>query len=100
MEENVLQLGGNIELSGFSGLDGGAMIVLKKIIGNYVSKMNNQVSKLEKVSITMKVVHDNKFELKAKLVDNGNALHSSAVDRNIYVAVDSALKSIMSQIAK
>jgi hypothetical protein len=34
MEDNVLQLGGNIELSGFSNLEGGAMIVLKKIIGN------------------------------------------------------------------
>ena len=100
MEDNVLQLGGNIELSGFSGLDGGAMIVLKKIIGNYVNKMSHQTTNLEKVSITMKTVHENKYELKAKILHNGTAVNGSAIDRNIYVAVDTALKSIMTQISK
>ena len=33
--DDTMQLGGNIELSGFSGVDGASMIVLKKIIGNY-----------------------------------------------------------------
>jgi len=32
-----LQLGGNINLSGFKEIDSGSMVVLKKIVGNYES---------------------------------------------------------------
>ena len=57
MEDEVLQLGGNIELSGFSELDGGVMIVLKKIIGNYAKRMSEKASDFEKLSMNMKLVH-------------------------------------------
>lgn len=100
MEDNVLQLGGNIELSGFSRLDGGAMIVLKKIVGNYAKRMSNVAEKFEQLSLTMKTVHDNQFELHAKMLDNGKAVTSSITDRNLFVAVDSALKKIMNEISK
>lgn len=98
MDEDVLQLGGNIELSGFKGLDGGIMIVLKKIIGNYAKKMSDRSENFEKLSLTMKPVHENKYELHAKLIDNGKAHTSSVIDRNLFVAVDSSLKSIMNSI--
>lgn len=97
MEDN-LQLGGNIELSGFSGLDKGVMIILKKIIGNYARKMSDMSKRFEQLSLRMKTVHDNKYELHAKLIDNGKAIASSAVEHNIFVAVDSSLKKIMHEI--
>lgn len=102
MDEDLLQLGGNIELSGFREIEGGAMIILKKIIGNYAKKMADKSENFEKLSLTVKSVHETeknkKFELHAKLVDNGKAHTSSAVDRNIFVAVDSSLKSIMNSL--
>lgn len=100
MEEETLQLGGNIELSGFSGLDGGTMIVLKKIVGNYARKMSEKASKFERLGLTMKTVHDNQFEMHAKLLDKGSAITSSVTERNLFVAVDSALKKIMNKISK
>jgi len=100
MEDNVLQLGGNIELSGFSNLEGGAMIVLKKIIGNYAKRMSTVTKNFEKLSLTMKTVHDNQFELHGKLIDNGSAVTSSVTERNLFVGVDSALKKIMNEISK
>ncbi|MBW2996160.1 hypothetical protein KY332_02535 [Candidatus Woesearchaeota archaeon] len=100
MEEEVLQLGGNIELSGFSSLEGGAMIVLKKIIGNYARKMSDKVNNFEKLSITMKTVHGNQFETHAKLMDNGKPVNSSVTERNVFVAVDTALKKIMNEISR
>ncbi|MBR9691262.1 hypothetical protein GOV06_00590 [Candidatus Woesearchaeota archaeon] len=100
MEEDVLNLGGNIELSGFSSLDGGTMIVLKKIVGNYARKMSDQAGNFEKLSINMKTVHDNQFEMHAKMLDNGKAVNSSVTDRNLFVAVDSALKKIINEISK
>jgi len=103
MDEDLLQLGGNIELSGFREIEGGAMIILKKIIGNYAKKMADKSNNFEKLSLTVKSVHETeksqKFELHAKLLDNGKAHTSSAVDRNIFVAVDSSLKAIMNSLS-
>jgi len=100
MEDDLLQLGGNIELSGFSKLEGGAMIVLKKIVGNYAKRMSTVAKNFEKLSLTMKTVHDNQYELHAKMLDNGSAVTSSITERNLFVAVDSALKKIMNKISK
>ncbi len=99
MEQDTLQLGGSIELSGFGSIDRGMMIILKKIIGNHARKLSDMSSNFEKLSIRMKTVHDNKFELHAKLVDNGKVNASSVVDRNLFVAVDSSLKKIMHEIS-
>lgn len=93
--DDVVQLGGNIELSGFSQLDGGTMIILKKIIGNYAKKMSDKSKNFEKLSLHVKKVHENKFELNAKLMDNGQAFTSSSTEYNVFVAVDNALKSVM-----
>ncbi len=100
MEDNVLQLGGNIELSGFSSLEGGAMIVLKKIVGNYARRMTDKAKNFEKLSLTMKTVHDNQYELHAKMIDNGKAVTSSVTERNLFVAIDSALKKVMNEMSK
>ena len=37
--EDTVELGGNIQLNGFSRLDGASMIILKKIVGNYAKKI-------------------------------------------------------------
>ena len=55
---NSIELGGNIELSGFKDVDGGSMVILKKVVGNYVRKMNDMTSKFEKLSLNMKVIHE------------------------------------------
>ena len=99
-EEDILQLGGNIELSGFSELDGGMMIILKKIVGNYAKKMSDHSTDFEKLHVTMKTIHstekNKKFEIKARLHYNGSVVAGDNVDRNVFVAVDNSLKIIMS----
>ena len=97
MEDNILQLGGNIELSGFSNIDGGTMIILKKIIGNYAKRMSGKTENFEKLSLTMKTVHNNQFEVHAKLFDNGQQANAETVDRVLFVAIDNALKKIMNE---
>lgn len=100
MEDKVLQLGGNIELSGFYSLEGGAMVILKKIVGNYAKRMSSKAKNFEKLSLNMKTVHDNQYELHAKMINSGKATTSSVTDRNLFVAVDSALKKIMNEISE
>jgi len=95
--EDLLKLGGSIELSGFSSVDRGAMIILKKIIGNYARKLADTSNSFEALKLRVKKVHDNIYELNCQVIDGGNSVNSSVEDRNIFVAVDSALKKISEQ---
>lgn len=101
--EDFMQLGGNIELSGFSDVDGASMVVLKKIIGNYGRHFSEISGNFEKLSLAIKPVHEpgenKKFEVHGKLISNGKLLASEVTERNLFVAVDSALKKIVSQLS-
>jgi ribosome-associated translation inhibitor RaiA len=97
-DTDSLQLGGNIQLTGFSALDRGQMVVLKKIVGNYAKRLSQISSNFEELSLTMKPVHETEankmYELHAKLMDNGKPIVSEITDRNLFVAIDSVLKKI------
>ena len=56
-DEASIQLGGNIELSGFHELAGSEMIVLKKIVGNYVRHMESLCKSFGGVKDHMKPLH-------------------------------------------
>jgi len=101
--DDIMKLGGNIQLAGFRDIDGASMIVLKKIIGNYVKKMSELSEKFESLHVTMKPIHvkekSEKYEIHAKLLDNGKPVVSEVVDRNLFMAVDSALKKIENELS-
>ena len=101
--DDIMQLGGSIELSGFRGIDGSSMVVLKKIVGNYAKRMSEIAEKFEKLSIIMKPVHETEkselYEIHAKLLNNGKLVVSEVTERNLFVAVDSALKKIISELS-
>ncbi len=104
MEESQdQQLGGNIVLSGFKGMDGGTMIVLKKIIGNYARRFST-VQGFERIQVTMKPVHEvensKKYEVIAKLTYKGETVNAETIDHNIFAAVDDVLKKIENGISK
>lgn len=95
---DTLELGGNIQLTGFSDLDGGKLIVLKKIIGNYAKKLSECCNNFEQLSLTMKHVHETEgskmYELHAKLMNGGSPIVGEASDRNLFIAVDAVLKKV------
>lgn len=102
--DETLELGGNISLTGFSVLEPGMMIVVKKIVGSYAKKFSENVKGFEKLSLTLKPVHEReqegpkKFELNAKLVANGKAYTSSITDRSLFIILDKVLKKIEAQV--
>jgi hypothetical protein len=96
--DDLLKLGGSIELSGFNAVDRGSMVVLKKIIGNYARRMSDSSKGFQALKLRVKIVHDSVYELHCQMIDSGNAVTSSVEDRNVFVAVDSALKKIIEQI--
>lgn len=101
--DDIMQLGGNIELSGFKDIDGASMVVLKKIIGNHVRRMTEISDKFESLKVTMKPVHETekseKYEIHAQLMNDGKPVVSEVVERNLFVAVDDALKKVISEIS-
>ena len=102
MNDESVKLGGNIELTGFRDIDPASMIVLKKIIGNHTKRILELARKMETLHITLKPVHERekseKYEVHAKLLDNGKVYASELTDRNLFVAVDSVLQKIINEM--
>jgi len=98
----MIELGGNIKIAGFKDLDGGTKQIIKKMVGNYTRKLSEVCNKFESLHMTIKPVHAgeevHKYELHAKVMDNGTPLVSEVVNRNLFVAIDAALKKIENNI--
>ena len=102
MEDESIKLGGNIQLTGFRAIDGSSMVVLKKIIGNYAKRISELTKRLEVLHVTLKSVHERekseKYEVHAKIIDDGKVYASEVTDRNLFVAVDIVLRKIVNEI--
>ena len=100
--EDTLSLGGSIELSGFRDIDRGAMVIVKKMVGNYAKTFSEKCKGFEKLSVHMKPVHEvensKKYEFHAMLFDSGNKHAAEDVDRNMFFALDSVLKKLEKMI--
>lgn len=100
----MIELGGNITLSGFKDLDHAELIVVKKVVGSYARRMSDTDKKFESLTVTMKEVHktpkNQKYEIHSKMMSKGNPATSEVVDRNLFVALDSSLKKIIAEISK
>jgi len=99
----MIELGGNIKLVGFKdNVDGGTMIILKKMIGNFVKKVQEKDDKFKEITVTLKKVHETegskKFELKCKL-DADRMYNSEITDRNLLFAFDKVLKKVESEMS-
>jgi ribosome-associated translation inhibitor RaiA len=97
MEESF-ELGGNIRLTGFSGLEPGNMSIIKKMVGNYAKKISENVENFEELSLTMKKVHNNAYEIHGKVNANKGPFTSVETDNNLFFAMDNVLKNILQQI--
>jgi hypothetical protein len=64
--------------------------------------MSDIAENFEKLTVTMKKVGSggNKFEIQAKMIDNGKPYASEVTDFNLFFTLDKALSQIMNQISK
>jgi hypothetical protein len=102
VDESV-SLGGNIELIGFKQVSLADVLVVKKLVGHYTRKIQERSQNFEKIQIFLKEIHkidDNaKHEIHVKVLDNGKALNTEIVDKNLFIALDSALKKALAAIS-
>lgn len=90
---DMIELGGNITLRGFDRIDGGSMIILKKIIGNYARTFSDNLKGFEKVNVTLRSSGDSYVTL-AEVVNNGRSTSSEISDRNVFFCVSRALEKV------
>ena len=96
------ELGSNVQLTGFRDIDSSSMAILKKNIGNHIKRISELTKNMEELRITLKPIHERekseKYELHAKVVDDGKVYASEVVDRNLFVAVDSVLNKLVNEL--
>jgi len=96
--EDKIELGGNINLSGFKDIPKAEMIVIKKIVGSYARKFSDNLEGYESLSMNLKSIHktegSEKFEVHCKLIYKGKIETSEITERNVFVAVDAVLKKV------
>ena len=102
MDNKSINLGGNIELTGFRDIDSSTMAILKKRLDNYSKRIGELTKKLDMIHITLKPVHERekseKYELHAKIIDGGKVYTSEVTERNLFVAFDAVLKKIVNEL--
>jgi ribosome-associated translation inhibitor RaiA len=101
MEENAVDLGGNIRLNGFSEVDGGSMIIIKKLVGSFVKKVSDRNDRFQRISVSMKKIHgieeSKKFEISANLVADKH-YNAEVTHQNLMFAIDKVLKKIEAEM--
>ena len=93
----MIELGGNIKLDGFESLDHATLIVVKKVVGNYARKINDNIGNFQELNINLIANNKETCELKAKLINENNEFNSEVVDKNLFFALDKALAKIMKE---
>lgn len=100
--DKSIKLGGDIQLTGFRDLDSSSMDVLKKIIASHAKRIGELAKRLEILHITLKPVHERekseKYEVHAKIIDDGKVYASEITDRNLFAAIDNVLKKIVNEM--
>ncbi|MGM5482901.1 MAG: hypothetical protein ACQESF_05540 [Nanobdellota archaeon] len=99
----MIELGGNITLSGFRELDRDTMVIVKKVVGSYVRKFSEKDPEFKSISITLKKIHEREsseiYEIKAQLVAS-KQYNSECSDRNLMFCIDKVLKKIENSMAE
>lgn len=86
-----LYLGGNIELVDADNLDRGALVVVKKIVGNYARRFSERG--LERLSVSFK---DSGVSVAA--LAGGRELNADSSHENVFFSIDKALREIERQL--
>lgn len=93
-----LKLGGNIILAGFS-LEPIEMIVVKKIIGNYVKKISEKTD-YQDIKITLRQTEKAQsflHEVEVSAKTSAGILAAEAINHNLYTALSEALEKVYNQ---
>ncbi len=90
----MIELGGNIKLDNFEGLEPALLIVVKKVVGNYTKKISEAFADFKEIEISLVDKESNKIAVR---LTADKEYTSEASDKNLFFALDKALSIIMKQ---
>lgn len=91
VEEETLLLGNNIHLAGFKEVDPSRMVVVKKIVGNYVRKFEERYPEFHEIKIHLKKIHASGFEVQVDALIGSEHQNGEVTEYNLFFALDKAL---------
>ena len=79
------------------------MIVVKKIVGNYVRKIEGMCKGFSGLKLRIKPLHQTgdeikKFELHGQVLDGGEVYPAGVVENNLFVGVDAVMKKLLNEM--
>ena len=87
----MIELGGNIKLEGFDNIEPSKLVVIKKIVGNFVKNLEAE----NKVSLTLTLSEQNpEFKIDAALTINEKNKTSSVTEKNLFFALNNVLTKL------
>ena len=92
----MIELGGSITLDGFSDRDYAELIVVKKIVGRYARQLSDAYSGFQSLGVRLEAGEPHIVNVTCNLETRKAEAKKS--DRNLFVALDSALKDITKRL--
>lgn len=91
----MMELGGNIKLDGFHDVDPSTLIIVKKIVGNYARRMQEETTLKE--LLLQRIPTPTNILINAKLITHTSNCDASASDVNLFFAINTALATVFSK---
>jgi len=98
--EEEFKLGGNIALVGFESLDDANIIIVKKLVGTYVKKMNNH-GKYKEMRLSLRQhAHGKSFkhEVEGLAIFEEGRFESSITEWNLFTAVSQVCDKLLEAV--
>ena len=89
-----MELGNSIELIDFKDIGRDRFVVIKKVVGNFVKKLQDRNSGFEKLSLHLKNIHGSEHEIIGKMISSGKTYHSEVINYNLFYALNEILKKL------
>ncbi len=98
---DVEVLGNKIKVAGLSELKRDEIIVLKKLLGRHVNKIETTYENLKEVKITHKLVHNSKHELHINATfSDGQTVNVESINNNLFIALNDVFNALESELRR
>ena len=91
-KNRMIELGGNIKLGGFEGLEPAKLIVVKKMVGNYAKRIVENSGEFKELILELK--QESYYYLSARLVKD-REYNAEVSDKNLFFAIDKVMSKLI-----
>ncbi len=90
----MIKLGGNISLEGFETLDRSELLIIKKLVGNYIHDLQEKISGEINTTISLNKEGE-EFSINVRMSSNDKNAEATAKGTNVFMTLDTAMKEAL-----